>query len=76
MMEVWAARLIVLEVCAGIVALLFLATPATTASHRARHRAGGAYPASALAEYLWAMVPWVILAEGALPAVRLILAAR
>ena len=68
-------RLIVLEVCAGIVALLFLASMAATASHRARLRAGGAYPASALAEYLWTVVPWVILVAAALPAVRLIVAA-
>ena len=68
-------RLIVLEVCAGIVALLFLLTLAATALHRARVRAGGVYPASALAEYLWALVPWVILAAAALPAVRLIVAA-
>jgi len=68
-------RLIVLEVCAGILALLVLATLAATASHCARHRAGGAYPASALAGYLRSMAPWVIYAAGALPAVRLILAA-
>jgi hypothetical protein len=68
-------RLTVLEVCAGIPALLFLATLAATASHCARHRAGGAYPASALAGYLRSMVPRVIHAAGALPAVRLILAA-
>ena len=68
-------RLIVLEVCAGVAALLFLVTLAATASHRARLRAGGAYPAPALAEYLWMVVPWVIFAAGAFPAVRLIVAA-
>lgn len=68
-------RLIVLGIGAGILALLFLATLTATASHRARHGVGGVYPASALAEYLWAMVPWVILAAGAIPAVRLILTA-
>jgi hypothetical protein len=41
-------RLIVLEVCAGIVALLFLLTLAATASHRARLRADGAEPPSTL----------------------------
>jgi hypothetical protein len=67
-------RLIVLEVCAGIVALLFLVTLAATASHRARLRAGGACPASGLPEYLWAVVPWVIIAGSTFPAVRLIVA--
>jgi len=67
-------RLIALEVCAGIFALLFLATLVATAVHRARQR-GGAYPASALAEYFWAVVPWVIVAGSAVPAVRLIVAA-
>jgi hypothetical protein len=66
---------LVLEVCACISALLFLAALAATASRCAGHRAGGAYPASASAGNLWAMVPWVIDAAGALPPVRLILAA-
>ena len=68
-------RLIVLDVCAGILALLSIATLAATASQCARHRAGGAYPASALAGHLRATLSWVIRAAGALPAVRLILAA-
>jgi heme/copper-type cytochrome/quinol oxidase subunit 2 len=67
-------RLIVLEVCAGIVALLFIVMLVATASHRARLRAGGEYPASALAEYGWAVVPWIMVAAAALPAVRLIVA--
>ena len=68
-------RLIVLEVCAGIVALLFVVMLVATASHRARVRAGGEYPVPALAEYLWAVVPWVIVAGSAFPAARLIVAA-
>ena len=68
-------RLIVLEVCAGIVALLFVVMLVATASHRARLRAGGEYPASALAEYLWAVIPWLIVAAAAFPAARLIVTA-
>jgi len=68
-------RLIVLEVCASTFAVLFLATLAATAVHRARYGAGGAYSASALVEYLWTVVPWAVVAGCAFPAARLIVAA-
>jgi heme/copper-type cytochrome/quinol oxidase subunit 2 len=65
-------RLILLEVCAGIAALLFLVMLAEIARHRAQRRSEGANSATAMSEYLWAVVPWVILTACALPAVRLI----
>ena len=69
-------RLIVLEVCAGITALLFLIMLAEIGRHRARRRSEGANDAAAMSEYLWAVVPWVILTACALPAVRLIVAGQ
>jgi heme/copper-type cytochrome/quinol oxidase subunit 2 len=65
-------RLILLEMCAGITALLFLVMLAGIARHRARRRTEGANDVAALSEYLWAVVPWVMLTACALPAVRLI----
>jgi heme/copper-type cytochrome/quinol oxidase subunit 2 len=65
-------RLILLEVCAGITALLFLVMLAEIARHRARRRSEGSNDVAAMSEYLWAVVPWVILTAFALPAVRLI----
>jgi heme/copper-type cytochrome/quinol oxidase subunit 2 len=65
-------RLILLDVCAGITALLFLVMLAGIARHRAQRRSEGANNATAMSEYLWAVVPWVILTACALPAVRLI----
>ena len=65
-------RLILLEFCAGIAALIFLVMLATIARHRAQRRSEGANNATAMSEYLWALVPWVILTVCALPAVRLI----
>ena len=55
-------RLIVLEVCASIAALLFLTSLAAMAAHHAKH-------AVSLTEYLWAVVPWAMVAACALPAV-------
>ena len=65
-------RLILLEVCAGITALLFLVMLAEIARHRAQRRSDGANDVAALSEYLWAVVPWVMLTVCALPAARLI----
>jgi heme/copper-type cytochrome/quinol oxidase subunit 2 len=67
-------RLILLEVCAGITALLFLVMLAGIARHRAQRRFEAANNATAMSEYLWAVVPWVMLTACALPAVRLIVA--
>jgi heme/copper-type cytochrome/quinol oxidase subunit 2 len=65
-------RLILLEFCVGITALVFLVMLAAIARHRAQRRSEGANNATAMSEYLWAVVPWVILTACALPAVRLI----
>ena len=65
-------RLILLEVCAGITGLLFLIMLAEIARHRAQRRSEGANNVAAMSEYLWAVVPWMILTACALPAVRLI----
>jgi heme/copper-type cytochrome/quinol oxidase subunit 2 len=62
-------RLMILEVCGAIAALLFVTMLAATASHALRC-SEGASGAKALIECLWAVVPWVILAACALPAVR------
>jgi heme/copper-type cytochrome/quinol oxidase subunit 2 len=67
-------RFVVLEVCACIVALLFLTTLTATAVHRAKRSSTDAHHANALTEYLWAAIPWVMIAAAALPAVRLIVA--
>jgi len=65
-------RLILLKVCIGISVFLFLVMLAGIARHRAQRRSEGANHATAMSEYLWAVVPWVILTGCALPAVRLI----
>ena len=57
-------RLAVLALCLVIAAVVFVAMFAAVARHQAR--AGGT-----VSEYLWTMVPWALIAAGALPAVRL-----
>ena len=69
-------RLIALQVCAGIAALLFITALVAIAAHRARHRCDGTDHATALAEYVSAVVPWIMVVAAALPAVRLIVAER
>jgi heme/copper-type cytochrome/quinol oxidase subunit 2 len=69
-------RLILLKVCAGITALLFLIMLAGIARHRAQRRSEGASNVAAMSEYLWAVVPWAMLAACAFPAVRLIATGR
>jgi hypothetical protein len=67
-------RLIVLEVCAGLGALVFLAMLVATALHRSARGPEGTYQCAALAEYLWVVVPWLMMATCVLPAVRWIVA--
>jgi hypothetical protein len=62
-------RRIVLEVCVSIGVLLFLTSLAAMVGHHAKHTV-------ALREYLWAVVPWVIVTAAASPAVWPILAAQ
>jgi heme/copper-type cytochrome/quinol oxidase subunit 2 len=66
-------RLILLQICVGITALVFLVMLAGIARHRAQRRCEGATDVAAMSEYLWAVVPWVMVTVCALPAVRLIL---
>ena len=68
-------RRIVLEVCTSIVVLLFLTSLAAIVAHHARRRIQGAAPAVPVTEYLWAVVPWVMVAAAAFPAVWPILEA-
>jgi hypothetical protein len=69
-------RRILIEVCAGFVPLLFLSSLAAMAAHHARRRCQGVVHAVPVTEYLWAVVPWVMVAAAAFPAVWPILAAR
>jgi hypothetical protein len=62
-------RRIVLEVCVSIGALLFLTSLAAMVAHHAKHTV-------ARREYLWAVIPWVMVAAAAFPAVWPILAAQ
>jgi heme/copper-type cytochrome/quinol oxidase subunit 2 len=66
-------RLIALEVCAGVAALLFITALVAIAAHRV-HRSDGPGRGTALAEFVWAVVPWIMVVAAALPAVRLIVA--
>ena len=69
-------RLIALEVCASIIALLFLTSLAAIAAHRTKRGSQSVFQAASPTEYLWAVVPWVMVAVCALPAVWPILAAQ
>jgi heme/copper-type cytochrome/quinol oxidase subunit 2 len=53
---------------------LFLATLTAVAVHRAKRSSTDAHHANAPTEYLWAAIPWIMIAAAALPAVRLIVA--
>jgi hypothetical protein len=64
-------RRTVLEVCASIAALLFLISLAAIAVHCVKRRR-----AVSLTEYLWAVVPWLMVAACAFPAVWPILTAQ
>jgi hypothetical protein len=63
-------RLIIPVICACTFALVLLVTLAATALHRARGDLGSTYRASAVAEYLWTLIPWIIMTAAALPAIR------
>ncbi len=64
-----AMRLVVLELCMGIAAATFGTMLGTIAMHRARHQVHGLATTPAPAEYLWAVIPWTLIAACALPAV-------
>ncbi len=67
-------RIIVLEVCAGIAALVFLTILVATAIHRSAGGAEAPHRYTPLAEYLWTTVPWLMMVACVLPAVRRIVA--
>ena len=67
-------RLIALFTCGSIALLVFLAMLSSIARHRARLCPDRAYGATAVAEYVWAAIPWLMIVACALPAVRLIVA--
>jgi heme/copper-type cytochrome/quinol oxidase subunit 2 len=69
-------RLIVLEVCIGMAALVFVLAMLAMARDRARRRAAGERPGVALIEYAWATTPWIMVAAAALPAVKMVMAAH
>jgi len=64
-------RLIVLECCLGIAALVFVFMMGAIAWHRA-WRPELNWSGSAWCEYLWCAVPWIMATVAAAPAVRLI----
>ncbi|MEJ0085188.1 MAG: hypothetical protein WDO72_05880 [Pseudomonadota bacterium] len=67
-------RLIVLELCMGVAAVMFVTMLGTLAMHRARRRASDLAARPAPSEYLWAVIPWALIAACALPAVRIAVA--
>ena len=66
-------RIAALAVC-GIAALVFLSMLGAIARHRARACLNRDYAATAVSEYVWATVPWLMIIACALPAIRLIAA--
>jgi heme/copper-type cytochrome/quinol oxidase subunit 2 len=60
--------------CGSIALLVFLTMLRAIARHRARLFPDRAYGPTAVAEYVWAAIPWLMIVACALPAVRLIVA--
>jgi heme/copper-type cytochrome/quinol oxidase subunit 2 len=69
-------RLIALQACAAITALLFVIALVVTVAHRGRRDLQGADRSSALSEYLWTLIPWGMVVAAAFPAVQLIVSGR
>jgi len=69
-------RLIILDACIGIAAMLFVVTMVAVARDRSRRRAEGDRVMAAIAEYSWSITPWVMVAAAAFPAVRMVAAAH
>ena len=67
-------RTIALEVFAIIAAAVFVIMMIAVMRHRSSDPAQTARQSSALAEYLFALVPWLIMAASALPSLRRIAA--
>lgn len=62
----------VLEAIGVVAGVLFITTLIATAMWRSANGNETSLRSTALAEYLWALVPWVMMAVCVLPAVRLI----
>ena len=67
-------RLIALEACGGIAALLSLIMIGAVARHRAQRRSEERQHITAWSDYGWAVLPWVMIVGAALPAVKVIMA--
>jgi heme/copper-type cytochrome/quinol oxidase subunit 2 len=69
-------RLIVLTICGSVAVLVFLAMLAAIARYRKQSLSGTSQTNrfAALAEYLWAMIPWLMMVSCAIPAVRQVIA--
>jgi heme/copper-type cytochrome/quinol oxidase subunit 2 len=67
-------QLIALKALAAVAAFVFLSMLVAIALHRSARGAEDSYQSSAVAEYAWAVVPWLMMAACALPAVRRIAA--
>ena len=67
-------RVIALELCVAVAAVLFIAMMAAAAWHRMRQPSGSEKRATALSEFIWAAVPWIMVVGGALPAIQMTLA--
>ena len=66
-------RILTLQVCGAITALVLVAMLSAIARHRAQNRRRGICQTMALVEYAWAAIPWLMVAVCALPAVQRIL---
>jgi heme/copper-type cytochrome/quinol oxidase subunit 2 len=67
-------RTIALEILAFIAASVFMVMMVAVARHRLTRSPQATCQSSALAEYLFALVPWLIMAASALPSLRRIAA--
>ena len=67
-------RIITLQVCGAVAALVLAAMLSAIARYRAQSRSRGICQTNALVEYAWAAIPWLMVAVCALPAVQRIVA--
>ena len=63
-------RILTLQVCGAITALVLVAMLSAIARYRAQNRRRGICQTTALVEYAWAAIPWLMVAVCALPAVQ------
>jgi heme/copper-type cytochrome/quinol oxidase subunit 2 len=65
-------RLIIGAICTCALISVLLVTVVATARHRYSANPDGYRRTSAIVECLWALIPWIIMAGAAFPAVHLI----